>query len=209
MSFGLSLPLVASFFYICTMVLPEQLKQEMSYVMSLIRLELQSTLEKQGYGTKEKSKLQQTMSYEIELVATTIVASMYMEDYFVYVENETPPESIPFSGTRKGSGAKTSKYIQGLYTYWRRKRGLRPKEALRASFATAHVHKKKGRPNSNSKRFSKNGKRTGFIENTLKAIEGRVFDILERRVGSAIELTFTRMLEDLSRSSDLIKLATA
>ena len=162
--------------------------------MSLLRLELQAKLKAQGYGDKSKSRLQQTMEYEVRQVATLIIASMYMEDYFVYVENETPASRIPFGGPP--TGAKVSKYIQALFRYWRVKRGLSRKEALRASFATANVHKKKGRPSPNSFRRSKDGTRTGFIATTLKATEEKVFNILERRIGNDIEIAFTTLLND-------------
>lgn len=170
--------------------------EEVEYVMSLIKLELQAKLKAQGYGDKSKSKLQQTMEYEVKPVATLIVASMYMEDYHVFVEKKTPAANIPFGGGRK-TGAKVSKYIQALFRYWRVKRGLGAKDALRASFATAHVQKKEGRPTRRSFKYSKDGTRTGFIETTLQSVEDKVFKILERRIGDKLELSFTNLLNEL------------
>jgi len=169
--------------------------QEIEYVMSLIKLELQAKLKAQGYGDKSKSRLQQTMEYEVKPVATLIVASMYMEDYFTFVENKTPASRIPFGGPK--TGKKVSKYIQALFRYWRVKRGLGAKAALRASFATANVHKKEGRPTRRSFKYSKDGTRSGFIETTLKSVEEKVFAILERRIGDTLELSFTNLLNDL------------
>lgn len=177
-------------------------KDEVGSVMEWLKIKLQDKLKMQGYGDKKKSKLQKTMEYEIKNVATLLVAMMYMEDYYVYVEYETPAESIPFGG--KKTGAKVSKYIQALFRYWRRKRGLGKKEALRASFALANVHKKRGRPSPNSFKYSKDGSRTGFIETTLAAVEERVFKILERKIGNNLELTFTKMLNDIGLGIKLV-----
>lgn len=169
--------------------------EEVDYVMSLLKLELQTKLQTQGYGTKTSSKLQQTMEHDVKPVATLIVASMYMEDYFVFVENPTPASRIPFGGPK--TGARVSKYIQALIRYWRVKRGLSAKKAKSAAFATARVHKKEGRPTRRSFSYSKDGTRTGFIETTLNSLEQRVFEILERRIGDDIELAFSTMLRSI------------
>lgn len=177
------------------MQLNKEIFESVGYVMSLLKLELQSKLERQGYGNKTSSKLQQSMEYEVKAVATLIVAEMYMEDYYIYVEKPTPAERIPFGGNGR-SGAKVSKYIQALFRFWKRRKGLSDKDALRASFATANIHKKEGRPSRGSLRYSKDGTRTGFIESTLAAYESKVFDILERRFGNTLEIGFTDLLRE-------------
>lgn len=172
-------------------------KKEVEQVMAFLKFHLQEKLKTQGYGTRANSKLQRTMEYEVKPVATLMVASMYMEDYFVFVEKKTPPSRIPFGG--KSTGKKVSKYIQALFRYWRNKRGLSAKKALRASFALANVQKREGRPTNDSFKHSKDGTRTGFIEQTLKAFEQRVFEILERKIGDKVEIAFTETLSDLEK----------
>lgn len=203
----------------------ESFLEDVKYVMSLIRLELQSKLNTQGYGegrgnlsekklaldlTPEKSpgslnpsRLQQSMEFEVQKISQYIVASMYMEDYYIFVEEKTPASRIPFG---KKTGKKVSKYIQALWKYWRVKRGLSPEEALRASFATANKHKREGRPTRNSFKYSKDGTRTGFIKDTLKKVEEDVFNILERSVGDRIELQLTAILQTFADSTDLATL---
>lgn len=168
------------------------LLEEVGYVMSLIKLELRKKLEIQGYGTLGNSKLQQTMDYEIKAVSTLIVATMLMEDYYVFVEEKTEAANIPFGGR---TGKKTSKYIQGLWRYWRLKRGLGVKEALRASFATARVHKREGRPSRNSFRYSKDGTRLAFIDSTLKAMEASIAESLSVTLGKELEIALTQILK--------------
>jgi hypothetical protein len=70
------------------------------------------------------------------------------------------PDRIPYGG---GGGGGTSKYIQGLISYFML-RGLDLREAKRAAFATANAHKQHGMPTAGSYAYSKNGQRLNFID---------------------------------------------
>lgn len=175
------------------------LRDDVAYVMSLLKLELKSKLEAQGHGKRGSSKLIDSIDFEIEAGAQIIVAGMYMEDYYIFVEKGVRANRIPFSGRGKGKGT-TSKYIQNLIRYWRFKRGLSGKEAVRAAFATANKHKKEGMPTRSSFKYSKDGTRLGFVESTLNKFEEKVFEILERRVGNNVEIAFTNVLNDVANN---------
>jgi hypothetical protein len=71
-------------------------------------------------------------------------------------------------------------------------------DAKRASFATANKHKKEGIPLSSSKRFSRDGTRLHFIRDTLDKNLQEVYNLIERTVGTEIELTFTAVLRSIS-----------
>lgn len=106
-----------------------------------------------------------------------------MNDYFAYLERRLPPERVPYS---PGSGARRSKVVDALIRYWRL-RGLPPDEAKSASFATLNKWKREGRPTRASFRFSKNGRRTGFLERSIEEITARADDVLTRGATNEIE----------------------
>lgn len=75
------------------------------------------------------------------------------------------------------SAGKVRYPIRVMVEYWR-KRGLPEKEATRAAWATREKHKKEGMPTRASARFSKTGKRTGFISEAVKKSMNQAIDIL-------------------------------
>lgn len=90
-----------------------------------------------------------------------------MAYYGSIVEQGVSKDRIPYGGHKATAG--TSKYIQGLVSYFKA-RGLGEKEAIRAAFATAKTHKKEGMPTKGSYAYSKTGQRTKFIGIVDKAI---------------------------------------
>ena len=80
--------------------------------------------------------------------------------------------------------------LQGLVKYWEGK-GLGQREALRAAFATATIHKREGIPSRQSLQYSRSGKRTGFITEVLKESEGDIRQLMEGSLqGVGIEIIF-------------------
>lgn len=118
-------------------------------------------------GHKLTGSLIDTIRAEVEIKRKMILGLVWMNEYFPYLEFPLPPEKVPYS---PGSGAKSSKVVAALEKYWRR-RGLAPGEARRASFATLNKWKQEGRPTRASFRFSKNGRRTGFLTASIAEIE--------------------------------------
>ena len=173
------------------------IQEDVAYVMSLLKLELKSKLEAQGHGSRNASKLIDSVEFDITASANILVAGMYLEDYYIFVERGVNASRIPYGGRGTGRGG-TSKYIQALIRYWRLKRGLPEKEAKRAAFATANKHKEEGMPTRSSFRFSKDGTRLGFVESTLKTYESRVAEILEQRIGNNIDTTLTNILNQVA-----------
>lgn len=164
--------------------------------MSLLKLELQKKLNIQGYGTAQTSALIRSIESEIRTVATVVVGQMYMNDYYQFVEDGVPAESIPYTpGGRRGG---TSKYIQGLIRFFTTKLRLGFKEAKRASFATANKHKKEGIPLRTSLKYSRDGTRLGFIKDTLDKNLAAVEELITRETGREIEIQFSAMLRSLS-----------
>lgn len=76
---------------------------------------------------------------------------------------------IPYDPSVR-SGRKTSKYIQGLQSYFMLRKGLSERAALSAAFATAHKHKREGMPTLGSYKYSKTGQRLMFIQRAEQRI---------------------------------------
>lgn len=128
-------------------------------------LEFQSLIKKEieAQGHKLTGKLINSVTFEVQQLNGGFEGTMFIADYGMILEKGVKPNRIPFTF---GSGKKTSKYIQGLIDFFQ-KRGLHPKAAKSAAFATARVQKREGLPTRKSFRFSKNGRRKGFIKHTL------------------------------------------
>ena len=78
--------------------------------------------------------------------------------------------------------ATKSKYIDGLTDFAKKRFGLNDKEAQSAAFAIAKKQKKEGMPTKNSFKFSKNGKRTGFIDDTIQNATPAIEKIIEESI---------------------------
>ena len=86
---------------------------------------------------------------------------VWLNEYGAYLDQGVPASRIPFS---PGSGAGSSKYIEGLTKYVMLRMGISDmKEAKSVAFSIAHTQKKKGMPAKTG------GKGTGWIDEALRA----------------------------------------
>lgn len=101
-----------------------------------------------------------------------VVISVYGPKHSIYVNNGVSADKIPFTPPGWPTAKKNpnrSLYIEGLQRYAKFRFGLtNEKEALGAAFAIAKKHKAYGMPTAGSYRFSRTGKRTDFVDETLK-----------------------------------------
>lgn len=158
--------------------------------MEDIRKLLIAELSAQGH--RNTGALEKSLSYDVKREGDSIVAVMTAFEYGLYVEFGVPASRIPYTpGGRKRGGK--SKYIQGLVTFFSHK-GLSPREALGAAFATARKHKREGMPTRGSYAFSSNGRRTGFTQNTLEQYLPILASKIGEGAGSIVEITIGRDL---------------
>lgn len=115
--------------------------------------------------------------------ANKTVIEGYVIDYMATINSGIPASRIPYTS---GSGARSSQYIQGLIDYVKRRMGKSDREAQRIAFAIASRHKREGMPTKASRRFSKTGKRTGFIEQALDNIEPELEQLIERSIEESL-----------------------
>lgn len=109
-------------------------------------------------------------------------------DYGHILNEGTNPNRIPYAS---GSGAKSSKYIDGLTAFFMSK-GLGLKEAKSAAFATAKVQKKEGMSTSASKRFSKNGKRQDFINDVMDQKDTQINTLMTQGMDTIFDTYYNK-----------------
>lgn len=151
--------------------------------MKRLQADLRGELKAQGHHLT--GRLSESLEYEIEVEGNVITAVMECEDYGLAMEFGVTAERIPYS---PGSGAKTSKYIQGLIRFWNL-RGVTGREGISAAFATARKHKREGMPTRGSHAFSTTGSRTGFASTVLERDLELIGRILEEKTGLTLEIT--------------------
>lgn len=117
----------------------------------------------------------------------TIVIEGYIPDYMAINNKGVLSDKIPYY---PGSGRKTSKYIDGLIDYVKRRMGKSDKEAKGIAFAIASKHKLEGMPTKNSViKHSSTGKRTGFIETALEKSSPKFIELIENAITFSVETT--------------------
>jgi len=99
---------------------------------------------------------------------------VYALSYAKALQTGVKPEDVNYTLTQ-------------IIQYFRR-RGLNVKEAISAGIATQKVHKRVGIPTKASARFSKTGRRTGFITEAYKNVRTRVNDELEDGLNKAFRV---------------------
>ena len=105
--------------------------------------------------------------------------------YGAIIDRGTKANRIPFGGT---TGKKTSKYIQGLVEFVKKRRiETNQKKALGVAFAIAKTQKKEGMPTKGSFAFSKNGRRIDWIDFGFEQINERIFNKLGDIFGKSFE----------------------
>lgn len=164
-------------------------------VMKMFRTSFQEVLAKQGHVNT--GKLSSDIVIILERNEDKITGKLLIQDYGRYVDLGVSADRIPFGGG--ATGATTSKYIQGLVNFWENK-GLSTRQATRAAFATAKVHKREGMPTRNSSRFSEDGNRKNFIGSAIDAVTQDVFSLVSEKTEKQflihIEQPFVNILKN-------------
>jgi hypothetical protein len=165
-------------------------KEIIEIISDLIKQDISTKLKEQGHNNT--GSLLNSISYKITQTADSIITDFYMNNYGNIVDFGVRANRIPY---RRGSGAKKSKYIDGLINYFQSK-GLSDAESKRAAFATATIHKREGMPTKASSRFSKNGERTGFVTKVID--NNNNFDILSHEFMLRIDNFIDEMILNLT-----------
>lgn len=165
------------------------IEQTIQNLLEEIREELRGEYQQQGH--KLTGKLIGELRIEVTTGISGTTGRIYAVPYARYLETGVAPSRIPFS---PGSAKRTSKYIDALIDYWK-KRGRTPAEAKRAAFATANKQKREGMPTRSSFRFSRNGRRTGAIRTVRKKTEQRVITVIQDELTEELKVTISEGIQ--------------
>lgn len=127
------------------------------------RKSLQKSFAEQGHNLTGKALM--SIDYTTDYTESGFTIIMWMVHYGAILDKGILAQNIPF-GQKK---AAYSKYIQGLRDYVRKRMRIGGKRGLSIAFAIAKTQKKEGMPTRNSRKFSKTGRRKGFVEVAIQA----------------------------------------
>lgn len=122
------------------------------------------------------------------------VLDVYANDYINPVNTGVPAANIPFDSSSR-SGAKSSKYIEGLKQFAKIKFGLDDKAALGAAFAIAKTHEKEGMPTAASYSHSSNSRRTMSIEESYNQNESEYNTLIEDGLSLEIDVLIDKTFD--------------
>jgi hypothetical protein len=133
---------------------------------------LGTELRDQGHSLT--GELISSLEYQVQLTAKGMTVSFFASEYGQYLNTGVAAGRIPFSGISRLGGGKTSAYIQGLIRFVERRMNLRGKEGISVAFAIARAHKRDGMPTRGSFRYSKNGRRRGWVDTIITEDQDKI-----------------------------------
>jgi hypothetical protein len=136
-----------------------------------------------------------SIDYSVNATVTSAFIEFTLLDYGMILNYGVPANRIPFS---PGSGAKSSKYIDGLKMYAKLRFNANDKEAERIAFAIAHKHKKFGMPLD---------KKTGAVEEGIKESSDEVEELISEALTKVINVMFLSSFAEVKKkNSDSLKI---
>lgn len=147
----------------------------------------------QGHKASGKG-IESTEAQLVQKNLNKLVGHILTEDYMLVVDSGVPGSKVAFN---RGSGAGTSELIEGLMDWINTIRpGMAENERLSFAIAIATVAKKTGIPTPGSFKFSNNGRRKFWIQNSFETTEAvkefqEIFDVFQ-----ILSSTFNNSLRD-------------
>ena len=146
-------------------------------------------------GRSLTGALVNSIDYSVNATVTSAFIEFTLLDYGMILNYGVPANRIPFS---PGSGAKSSKYIDGLKMYAKLRFNANDKEAERIAFAIARKHKKVGMP--------LDGK-IGAVQNGLDDSKDEVEALISEALTQVINVLFLSSFADVKKkNSDSLKI---
>ena len=136
-----------------------------------------------------------SIDYSVNATVTSAYIEFTLLDYGMILNYGVPANRIPYS---PGSGAKSSKYIDGLKMYAKLRFNANDKEAERIAFAIARKHKKFGMPLD---------KKTGAVEKGLDESKDEVEELINEALTQVINVMFLSSFAEVKKkNSDSLKI---
>ena len=146
-------------------------------------------------GRSLTGALVNSIDYSVNATVTSAYIEFTLLDYGMILNYGVPANRIPYS---PGSGAKSSKYIDGLKMYAKLRFNANDKEAERIAFAIARKHKKFGMPLD---------KKTGAVEKGLEESKEEVEELINEALTQVINvMILSSFAEVKKKNSDSLKI---
>jgi len=146
-------------------------------------------------GRSLTGALVNSIDYSVNATVTSAYIEFTLLDYGMILNYGVPANRIPYS---PGSGAKSSKYIDGLKMYAKLRFNANDKEAERIAFAIARKHKKFGMPLD---------KKTGAVEKGLEESKEEVEELINEALTQVINVMFLSSFAEVKKkNSDSLKI---
>ena len=142
-------------------------------------------------GHKLTGNLSRSITYKTQETKEGAKVLISMLDYGVITDQGVKPSRIPYGSK---TSAKSSKYIQGLKEFAKKRFHASEKDALGIAFAIAKKHKKVGMSTPKSRKYSKTGRRKGAINFALIETAEEATKLIEATLQESIELFFKQFL---------------
>lgn len=140
-------------------------------------------------GHKLTGELNNSISYQVEARTDGAKIEVMLLNYGMVLNYGVPPSRIPFS---PNSGAKGSKYIDGLKMFAKLKFGADDKTALGIAFAIAHKHKKVGMPTAGKSKM-------GAVFNALEDVNDKVVELINDAMEEVFKIYFVSAFTDVAK----------
>jgi hypothetical protein len=165
-------------------------------VAEIVLIAVKNELEAQGH--KMDGSLINSIKYEVKVEAKKAIIDYSFLEYGMVLNYGVKPNRIPY---RQGSGAKTSKFIDGLINFAKKKLFKSGKDAESTAFAIAKKMKAEGMPTSGSYKYSTNGRRLNWIGEGLKEANPKVVETINKVYSEVINGIMIQAFAEISKSN--------
>ena len=160
-------------------------------VAEIVLIAVRNELEAQGH--KMDGNLSKSIQYEVKAEATKVLIEYSFLEYGMVLNYGVTPDRIPY---RQGSGAKTSKFIDGLKRFVEKKLGKSGKEAEGIAFAIAKKMKAEGMPTKGSRAM---GNKLNWIGIGLENANPKVVETINKVFEEVINGIMIQAFAEISK----------
>jgi hypothetical protein len=160
-------------------------------VGEIVLIAVRNELEAQGH--KMDGNLSKSIQYEVKAEATKVLIEYSFLEYGMVLNYGVKPSKIPY---KQGSGAKESKFIDGLKYFVLKKMGKVGKEAEGIAFAIAKKMKSEGMPTKGSRAM---GNKLNWIGIGLENANPKVVETINKVFEEVINGIMIQAFGDISK----------
>jgi|GEM_PF-1613614 len=172
-----------------------QLRQELGQMGEFIRSITAEEFSQQGHSLTGKSL--KSIKYKVSKQSKTWTIEISHAGHMSYLNTGVPADRVAYT---RNSGAGKSAFIAALIK-WVKLRGIAKgfTKSKSIAFAIANTMKKEGIPTKGSFEFTKNGRRTGWLDQPINKQETKIEEKLEEVycdfIAAKLEEKINRLVE--------------